>query len=538
MPWQFIVQVRDVGGRPVSGASLQLSTWAGTGNVLVNPRQTIGDQLTFTAADDVINIIVDLIHSRFGPLTVNILRSAGESTWRWTDPRQRVISKGNSVTIEATLFRTRAAPTVYIPEDELSKRAAAAEAPLEAKAKADKKPVPPVQIDNLAGVLREQSSFYRASGGRTISSFHLMAADPLGDDKASGWKRFKSTLHANLSPWMTGRIQMIEYGEIGTNGPYGPRFLVGIYLPNELLKVGRKSLDFMVWFSPNPRLPNYPQVDYPFRGDYPYPLMAMGGASPYQAHQTYVELPYAHLNPSQHYLAYQMLAARRACAIIIPIAPSAHFELWQSAGTLMRMLKDICRWLPRDDDGRQPKVYPAPPIVGRVGVSGFSAAGVHLLALLNKQGVDPHYTDEIWGTQNDAAEFDRAWGELWSVDNNLGSQFRSFINRGAAWSRQGDRHFCVYKNEFTGPWRPEQEPDGAFSRAMKNAETSARGGGANWAISMAEKSGRIHAVSVSKTYVVSPAETDDPTMPNQTHENMPRLFFGHAAVTSRYTKLS
>src|SRR4051812_37732906 len=99
-----------------------------------------------------------------------------------------------------------------------------------------------------------------------------------------------------------------------------------------------------------------------------------------------------------------MVAAKRACAIVVPIAPSGHFELWQSSTTLMRMLKEICRWLPRDDDGRHAKLHPAPPTVGRVGVSGFSAAGVHLAALLDRQGADIHYQDKEWGIQRDAAD--------------------------------------------------------------------------------------------------------------------------------------
>jgi hypothetical protein len=535
MPWRFVLQVRDVSDVGIEEAALQLSTWTGAGNVLVNPRQTIGATHSVTTADNVINVVFDLTHPRFGPLAVNLVRSPGESVWRWTDPRQRIWTKGSDVVVEATMFRARAAPVVYVPEEELVRRATAA------KSAADvgkKKPLETVRVDNLSGVLITKDNFYRNAGGPEIPSLHLMAADPLGDANAAGWKRFKSTVHAKVWPWRDSRIQMVEYGEIGTNGPYGPRFLAGVFLPKGLTSVGRKTIDFMVWFSPNPRAPAYPHVEYPFRGDYPYVLMALGAKAPYEANQRYVTLPYAHLNSGQHFLAYNMVAAKRAAAIVIPVAPSAHFELWESPVTLMRMLKEICRWLPRDDNGRQPKVHPPPPSVGRVGVSGFSAAGVHLSALLARQLPSPRYREALWGTTKDAADFDAAWGELWSIDNNLGSAFRDFVNRGAAWSRQGDRRFRVYKNEFTGYWDPRKETRGEFARAMKNVTPDWQGTKEHWAISMAEPSGRIHAISVSTRYVVSPGEKDQPTMPNMTHENMPRLFFGHAAATSGYTKLS
>jgi hypothetical protein len=153
---------------------------------------------------------------------------------------------------------------------------------------------------------------------------------------------------------------MFEYGEIGTTIT-APRLLIAVWLPHQFARIGCPSIDFLVWFTPNTHPPYYPQVEFPFRGDYPYVLMAQGTGSqddPYSAVQKYAELGFVHMF-TKHRLAYQVAAAQRAAAIVVPIAPSSHFELWESPTTLRRMLKEICHGIPRDDDARIPKIHPA-----------------------------------------------------------------------------------------------------------------------------------------------------------------------------------
>lgn len=372
---------------------------------------------------------------------------------------------------------------------------------------------------------------------------HILAPDPLGDAgtsdwpvNAPGWERFRTTV-GSATPGTSGRIHVIEYGDVGAQGT-GSRFLVAVWLPHELARVGRSTIDLLVWFTPNTNPPNYPAS----LGDYPYVLTAHG-TGPYSARQPYVELPFAHWS-TQHFLAYQLLAARRSAAIVIPVAPSSDFALWESPTTLMHMLKDICRWLPRDDDGRVPKIHPPPATVGRVGVAGFSSAVDRLDLLLNRSGPSGRYGDRIWGSAApDHVDFDRAWRELWSIDGafhgDLGKQAR-FLDKAAQWVRhQPDRRLRLYKNDFTdGRWDPRAaDPRSAFGRAMRGARCVERGKDAHWAVFCAAPDRGIQALSMSKSYSVSGGVTGAPAWDNRPHENMPRLCTGHAFATSGFAPL-
>jgi hypothetical protein len=145
----------------------------------------------------------------------------------------------------------------------------------------------------------------------------------------------------------------------------------------------------------------------------------------------------------------------------------------------------------------------------------------------------------VWGTSDDAREFEAAWGELWCIDGNFGASHHDFLEKVIRWAGHGTNRARIYKNDFTdGRWDPRTEPSGKFADWVKKATVQRREDGTNWAISCADSERRMQVVSVSQSYMVSPTSTEEPTMPNtkdgQTHENMPRIFFGHAAVTSGF----
>ncbi|MEU1485077.1 hypothetical protein [Streptomyces sp. NPDC005752] len=551
MSIQFQLEVRDVSDGLLPDAVLELSTWTGSGSVTVHAPQVIGATFDFQVTDAVVNVVVSLQHGRFSRLMINLVRNPRENSWRWTDPRIQVRTQGQQVVVRAVMSRIRPAPVTFLEEADLKARAERVKAPLDAAARR-RRPAPPetAPLGPLTGALLDRNNFYLRSSMLDQSTFHILAPDPLGSAEqkdwpvnAPGWGRFH-TLAQPATPNIDGRVHLIEYGEVGTQKT-APRFLVAVWMPHELAKVGRSAIDFLVWFTPNTAPQKYPLAQYPYTGDYPYALQARGfgtPAEPYFALQPYVELPFAHWG-NYHNLAYQMLAAKRSAAIVIPVAPSSNFDLWESPMTLMRMLREICRWIPRDDDGKVPKVHPLPPAVGRVAVAGFSSAVDQLNKLLDRHGAALHYHENVWGSVTDHVQFDRSWRELWSVDGAFHGNLRrhtDFLNKGAQWVRdQNDRRLRIYKNDYTdGRWDPRREQsDGEFARAMKGATCVERGKDDHWAVFCAEPRGRIHALSMSKSFSVSSGVTDAPVWDSKPHENMPRLCLGQAMSTSGFAPL-
>jgi hypothetical protein len=317
-------------------------------------------------------------------------------------------------------------------------------------------------------------------------------------------------------------------------------------------------MDYLVWFTPNTRAPAYPFVQYPYGGAYPYMLMAGGGLTkseqsygpkPYTAEQNYTTVSFSHYFLS-HYLAYQILAAKRAVALIIPSAPSSHLELWERPATLMRMVKELCRAIPRNYNNKTLKVHLPPPSVGRVGVSGFSSAGPRLQTLLlhlpNYEKFNIAKDKDIWGSSRDAADFDQAWRELWCIDGsfeNMGKH-SAFLQAVVNWLQgNSDRRARIYKNDFTNArWDPRTEKGEPFASWVRSSSIVEKTAANNWALSCVAKTHRLQAISISKTYSISAAGNDQPPLPREgvghrTHENMRRIFFGHAALTSAFRTL-
>jgi hypothetical protein len=558
--WQFNVKVQNV-SEPIGDVKLQIVTSNAAGattypvvDVVLSPQ--------FTVAEDVRSITLMFTHARYASLALILERDASETQWRWTNAPQNVVTSGKDVTVTATLCRARYAPTkFYRSEDNIAREAREAKEPKDLDAK-QKKADPPkfVKMKVLDGAMVERNGIaYRMSVAASISAFHILNADPLGDPKEDGYGRFSTTTKRNVAPAAMSRVHLFEYGEVGTAPEKEPLMLVGVWLPNVLTDVGYyPKLDVLVWFTPNTTAIRYPDVQYPFRGDYPYALVAEGGISrdpitkvysspqPYVGIQRYVNLPFGHYFSAGHYLAHQMIAAGRAVAIIVPVAPSSHFELWESPGTLMRMLKELCLSIPTSDNDRIAKLHSKPRELGRVGVAGFSSAGPRLHTLLtntfqNNARSKP-YDKDVWGTEADAKDFKKALAELWCIDGNFGAEHQDFLEKVAKWVGDSkDRKARIYKNDFTdGRWDPRNERAGEFGKWVRTATVQQRDAGTNWAVSCADAVRRMQVVSVSKSYMVNPNSKEEPLLPNvpnATHENMPRVFFGHAAVTSGFQTL-
>ena len=156
--------------------------------------------------------------------------------------------------------------------------------------------------------------------------------------------------------------------------------LVGVWVPLRLHALGspRTRLRRLAPPHTNNPLAN-PQVRYPFGPPYPYGLIVTRGRSnaPIAA-QRFLDIPVAHIG-TQHFLAYALLAARRDAVVVVPVAPSSHFEPFESPGTLMRLLRELCLWIPRDDDGAGPPcTRPGPGSDGSwSAVSAPASRGVH-----------------------------------------------------------------------------------------------------------------------------------------------------------------
>lgn len=559
--WRISVVVENAGGAPVHGARLVRRVWAG-GQVQPMPDVTIaGAVYSFDVPETTLNVVCELRHARYATLAMNLVRTAGEGTWRWTNPNRRVRTSGTDVTVHATLGRLRPAPLAYVPEDQLARRARELQATLDEadrknaaqarrKRPASERIFAPLDFDQPNALVTEDRSAYRPQAAlqRVIESFHVAAPALLSDTpEAAGWGRFATTAH-RVDPAHAGRLYVLEYGEVGAEPSGGPRFAIGVWVPTRLHDPRVTELDFVVWLHPHTNNPIVmPQVQYPFRQPYPYGLIAVKGPTGTAvASQRFLDIPIFHLL-SQHFLAYQLAAARRDAVIVIPVAPSSHFEVFENPSTLMRLLRELCLWIPRDfPRGADAAVHAPPPAVRRVAVSGFSASVPRLHTLMLPRTPEPHYDSPTWwttsrdGASDDARDFAHVWKEQWAIDGVAGG-FPAYTDAAAAWLQQAsDRHLRIYKTRFTGGWDFLARRPGAWSTLARRATPVVRGEGAVRAAVASGLDGRWTAASLEDAFVLGPPAGTTPAvepalLPAGAHELMPRIFFGHAAGMSGLT---
>ena len=518
--WRVVVVVEDASGTPVSGAKLTRQIWSG-GAVERLPVLTMpGPSFSFEADAAAQSIICELRHPRYAFLAVALVRTPGETAWRWTSPTRQVRTTGHEVTVVATLGRVRAAPLGQIAEDELVRRAGALKERLDAgeaknaAARARRRPETEpnfvmLDADQRTALATAEMRAYRPQAAiqRPIAGFHVADRRLLGDDPAAeGWGRF-ATREAAVDPAKDGQLYLVEYGEVGEDASLGPRYAIGVWVPRRLHALGVEKLDFVVWLHPHTNNPlRMPQVKYPFGRPYPYGILAVKADNGQAiATQRFLDIPVYHLL-SQHFLAYQLLAARRAAVLVVPVAPSSHFEPFEAPSTLMRLLKELCLWIPRDDDRGQPAVHPRRPAVGRVVMSGFSASVPRLTTLMNTRVPDSHYAADVWGTRADASAFDGVWKEQWAIDG-VAAGFDNYLNQAASWVRTGpDRRIRIYKSDFTGGrWNPLAARRGPWGALVRGAKPEIRQSGKLFGLWCADPQERWHAASFSNDFVLGPA---------------------------------
>ncbi|MEO3873385.1 hypothetical protein ABGB18_31630 [Nonomuraea sp. B12E4] len=561
--WRITVVMDNASGVPVKGTRLTRRLWAG-GAVQRLPEIPVAEAtFSFDVPGDTLNIVCEVRHSRYAPLVMNLVRDPGETNWRWTNPTRRVRTVGQEVTIMATLGRIRPAPLSHIPEAGLMQRAQALKPRLDAaeakNAEARRRRRPPAEPnfvpldpDHRTALVTKDQRAYRPQAPRqgAISAFHVAAPALLSETpEAAGWGRFATTA-PTVDPVRAGRLHLVEYGEVGEEPSRGPRFVVGVWVPLRLHAPKVDALDFVVWLHPNTNNPlTAPQVPFPYRQPYPYGLIAvkdpLGAAI---ASQRFLDIPVFHLL-SQHFLAYQLAAAHREAVIVIPVIPSLggagdHLAFVESPATLMRLLRELCLWIPRDlPRGSDAAVHPPAPVVRRLAISAFSVAVPRLHTLMRAGLPDMRYEAPAWwassreGGLDDAGDFNRVWKEQWAIDG-VAQGFHAYVDAAASWvQHQAGRRIRIYKSEFTGGWDPLASRPGAWAALVKGTKPERRESGKARAVFARDPQDRWQAASFSEEFVLGPesgpaAALEPRLLPAGAHELMPRVCFGHAAATS------
>ena len=91
-----------------------------------------GPSFSFDADPAAQSIVCELRHPRYAFLAVALVRTPGESAWRWTSPTREVRTTGREVTVVADARSRASAPLGQIAEDELLRRAGALKERLDA----------------------------------------------------------------------------------------------------------------------------------------------------------------------------------------------------------------------------------------------------------------------------------------------------------------------------------------------------------------------------------------------------------------------
>ncbi len=81
-------------GTRVEGVRMAVTVWTGAGSTDQRPRVVVDESADFTVPAVARSVTVDLRHGRYAPLTIALVRDAGETVWRWTEPNRVVGTTG------------------------------------------------------------------------------------------------------------------------------------------------------------------------------------------------------------------------------------------------------------------------------------------------------------------------------------------------------------------------------------------------------------------------------------------------------------
>ncbi|GLL02855.1 hypothetical protein [Dactylosporangium matsuzakiense] len=550
---RFTLALRDVDGQPVSGTRVTVTVTGADGYPDRRPTIVAAPDSAFDVPDTARYVAIETSHDRYASDGINLMRQGTE--WRWTAPAAGV--RGTAVTL--VLTRVRPVNTTERSQADLTEMARRARAAADARTDAaidaarargvpaDKRPQYPEFLpadENFRAMLTEGSGRwyrYQHSLQRVVAGFHLAQPALLAPQQTSrpGWARFVSST-STVDPEASGQFLLVQYGEVGDRNAGGPRFLIGLWIPQSVLASPPPQLDAILWLHPmaigNPAL--YPQEEYPFGHKYPYALWAQRTVEDAKVHydisQRFPGVPLHHAY-TQHYLAHALIAARRRAVLVIPVAPSGHVAPFVTPGPLHRMLRELLAWLPRlmNRSGQFGVFTGVRPDVRNVVAAGFSSSVPNLGPLLGAGAGDMHYSGDAWQGTSSATLLQSALKEVWAIDGIAkGSAELHDALAGFALSGPG-RRVCIYKSTFTGWWDPWVD-GGRFAgltRGVPKPPIVTDGKARAWAA--ADPQGRWFGASMT-TEFLSPGAAEQPAIEaGKPHEMMPRICFGHAVASSR-----
>ena len=380
---------------------------------------------------------------------------------------------------------------------------------------------------------------------------HLVKAElltPTTDPKAADWDRLQSTKVAGIDPPAQLWFRLVEYG-----GPQGARFLVALCGPTRGLLQGDGGVDAIVFYSPSTIVPLqqgaavinlFPPSRFPFRDDYPYAETVLEKKG--TVGQPYCSLGFAYLaldgQRTGFKMAYQVLAARKAAVMIMPLWPYGNTGPLRSRAGLWRLVRESVGFAA---GMAAPEAVPIESRVNRLAVCGYSAGATFVSDLLSpdKETIQDEggngYERALWGSPAD--DLAKAWKETWMIDATGGMPAVAATKaRLAAWAGESEnRSFRLYQTQHTvGPtYSPAADlkakaKDG-FARllgAAPTVNTVKDDKGILQAEEVHSRDGRFSSFYFSNSFLTFPEASQLHAI--DAHHAVPHFAVGHAALTS------
>lgn len=318
---------------------------------------------------------------------------------------------------------------------------------------------------------------------------------PLGNPDASGWERFNFRSRA-VTPASSGAALILEYGEVGSNGTGGPRFLVSIWAPVRATGAGQPSWRDMVAFvHPSSAKTWYAPAAYPYRDPYPYSVRDNPNVDPKDPDRIFQ----SYVNLALKYLVGEWSPYRldgNESIMVSPIFPNPmpsspdkdeYAMPFCTPAGMIRLLCEVNLYLHRIRYGfsganfdrwwgartiTAPWSSPTevvPPPIRRVAVAAYSASTTQLDQLLAGQALSSgRYPVNLWGAPTAVIDqVTAAWRETWCLDMLTGSTTvpaTTFENHLTQWvGARSDRRFLMSGSGTTG----HNNPDGLYPNIAK-----------------------------------------------------------------------
>lgn len=271
--------------------------------------------------------------------------------------------------------------------------------------------------------------------GSWQSNFWSSTSQNLTNDKdthATGWASFNATA-TQLDAQSQGNLMCIEWTQpdvAANQRQQYNRYLVFLWRPRSSLEPGSTPRDVIVFFTPQTRnppngpfLPDRP----PNTSAYPYALNQVDPNRPSLLEQRYVALCGRYLYAG-HFMAHQMLAAKKDALIVFPIQPSGQWEALASSQGVCRLLYESILFehrhrLQAEHPGSsatppQFAIRQPPPSMGTVVLAAFSYGINNISTVISNAGASRRkWEDEARDPYSaSTAKFLKSWKEVWDLD--------------------------------------------------------------------------------------------------------------------------